>query len=190
MHMRMNLLSLTLHPAPFEFSNTNKQSHSPIAIVKQFLQRSAQEAVQQQLAGVYASLVGPPNPPDPRNIPAAATAAAATTDEVAGYNGLGIGNNDYVVEKDVEQYDEFGIVKSNLNYDDDSDFVDEEPPADMSYYRDTNDMREQNLTRGGPERPDTSGMTKAGTDAEIKKWRKARKKYTDGLLAAKEISRR
>ena len=41
------------------------------------------------------------------------------------------------------------------------------------------------MTRGGPQRPDTSGMTKAGPDAEIKKWRKARKKYTDGLLAAK-----
>jgi hypothetical protein len=55
----------------------------------------------------------------------------------------------------------------------------------MSYYRDTNDMRGRNLTKGGPERPDTSGMTKASTDAEIKKWRKARKKYADGLLAAK-----
>jgi hypothetical protein len=68
-----------------------KQSRSPMAIVKRFLQRSAQEAVQQQLAGVYASLVGPPNPPDPRNIPGAATAAAATTDEVTGYDGSGIG---------------------------------------------------------------------------------------------------
>jgi hypothetical protein len=134
---------------------------------------------------VYASLVGPPNPKDPGNIPASATAAAATTDEVVRYDGLGIGDDDYVVEKDVEQYNEFGILKSNLNYDDDSDFANEEPPADMSYYRDTNDMRGQNLTRGGPERPDTSGMTKAGADTEIKKWRKARKKYTDGLLAAK-----
>ena len=54
-----------LDPVPFESSNTNKKSRSPIAIVKRFLQRSAEEAVQQQLAGVYASLVGPPNPPDP-----------------------------------------------------------------------------------------------------------------------------
>jgi hypothetical protein len=30
----------------------------------------------------------------------------------------------------------------------------------MSYYRDRNDMRGRNLTRGGPERPDTLGMTK------------------------------
>ncbi len=64
----------------------------------------------------------------------------------------GGGNIHYVMEKDVEQYDEFGIVKVNLNYDDDSDFADEKPPADMSYYRDTNDMRGRNLTRGGPER--------------------------------------
>ncbi len=100
---------------------------------------------------------------------------------MTGYDdGLGIGNDDYVMEKDVEQYDEFGIVKVNLNYDDDSDFANEKPPADMSYYRDTNDMRGRNLTRWGPER-----MTEAGANAEIKKWRKARKKYTDGLLAAK-----
>ena len=103
--------SIELDPAPFESTNTNKQSRSPIAIVKRFLQRSAQEAVQQQLAGVYASLVGPPNHPDPRNIPAAASAAAATTDDVAGYDGLGISDDDNVVEKGVEQYNEFGIVK-------------------------------------------------------------------------------
>jgi hypothetical protein len=44
-----------LDPAPFEPTKT--KNRSPIAIVKRFLQRSAQEAVQQQLAGVYASLV-------------------------------------------------------------------------------------------------------------------------------------
>jgi hypothetical protein len=48
-----------------------------IAIVKRFLQKKAQEAVQQQLAGVYASLIGSPHPPDPTNIPGAATAGAA-----------------------------------------------------------------------------------------------------------------
>ena len=175
---------------PASFKPTTTKNRSPIAIVKRFLQRSAQEAVQQQQAGVYASLIRSPNPPDPTNIPGAATAAAATTDEVTGYDELGIGDkgigdDDYVMEKDVEKYDEFGIVKVNLNYDDDSDFADEKPPADMSYYRDTNDMRGRNLIRGGPERPDTSGMTEAGANTEIKKWRKARKKYTDGLLAAK-----
>ena len=177
-----------LDPAPF--LPTTTKNRSPIAIVKRFLQRSAQEAVQQQQAGVYASLIRSPNPPDPTNIPGAATAAAATTDEVTGYDELGIGDkgigdDDYVMEKDVEKYDEFGIVKVNLNYDDDSDFADEKPPADMSYYRDTNDMHGRNLIRGGPERPATSGMTEAGANTEIKKWRKARKKYTDGLLAAK-----
>jgi hypothetical protein len=184
-----------LDPAPFKPTTTKHRS--PIAIVKRFLQRSAQEAVQQQLAGVYTSLVGPQNPPDPRNIPAEATAAAATADEEVtglddglGIGDEGIGDDDYVMEKDVDKYDEFQIVKVNLNYDDDSDFADEKPPADMSYYRDTNDMRGRNLTRGGPERPDTSGMTEAGANAEIKKWRKARKKYTDGLLAAKAKMRK
>ena len=60
----------------------------------------------------------------------------------------------------------------------------------MSYYRDTNDMCGQNLTRGGTERPDTLGVTKASSDAEIKKWRKARKKNSDGLLAAKAKARK
>ena len=101
-----------LDPPPFEPTTT--KNRSPIAIVKRFLQRSAQEAVQQQLAGVYASLIRSPNPPDPTNIPGAATAAAATTDEVTGYDGLGIGDDDYIVEKDVEQYDEFGIVQSKV----------------------------------------------------------------------------
>ena len=100
-----------LDPAPFEPTNTKHSS--PIAIVKQFLQRSAQEAVQQQLAGVYASLVQSPNPPDPTNIPGAATAAAATTDEVTGYDdGLGIGDDDYVMEKDAEQTMSLGLSKS------------------------------------------------------------------------------
>jgi hypothetical protein len=122
----------------------------------------AERAVEEQLAGVYACLVGLPNPPDPRNIPTAATAAAAATDEGSGEFGIGIGDDEgigkdeYVVEKDVDQYNDLGIIKSNLNYDDDSVFADEEPPVDMSYYRDTNGMHGQNLTRGGPERPDTS----------------------------------
>jgi hypothetical protein len=41
-------------------------------------------------------------------------------------------NIEYVVEKDVDQYNDLGIIKSNLNYDEDSDFADEEPPVDMS----------------------------------------------------------
>ncbi len=48
----------------------------------------AERAVEKQLVGVYACLVGLPNPPDPRNIPAAATAAAATTDEGSGEFGI------------------------------------------------------------------------------------------------------
>jgi hypothetical protein len=33
--------------------------------------------------------------------------------------------------------------------------------------------------------PDTSGMTKASAEYEIKLWRKAHKKYTDSLLSLK-----
>ncbi len=64
-----------------EFKPTTTKNRSPIAIVKRFLQRSAQDAVHQKLAGVFGSLMGSPHLPDPPNIPEAATAAAATTDE-------------------------------------------------------------------------------------------------------------
>ncbi len=63
--------------APLESSNTNK-NWSPVAIVHRFIQRSAQRAVREQLTGVYACLVAPPNPnPDPAHNPTVATAAAA-----------------------------------------------------------------------------------------------------------------
>ena len=68
-----------LDPPPFEPTTT--KNRSPIAIVKRFLQKKAQEAVQQQLAGVYAYLMGSPHPPDPTNIPGAATAGAAAADD-------------------------------------------------------------------------------------------------------------
>jgi hypothetical protein len=45
--------------------------------------------------------------------------------------------------------------------------------------------RGRSLTDGGPERPNTSGMTKASAEYEMKLWRKARKKYTDSLLSLK-----
>jgi hypothetical protein len=94
-----------------ESPNTNK-NWSPIAIVLQFIQRSAERAVQEQLAGIYACLAGPPNPNhDPDNIPMAATAAAAANVEGAGEFGIGIGNDEgigddeYVVEKNVDDND-------------------------------------------------------------------------------------
>ncbi len=166
------------------------------------MEKDVDEYNQEQLAGVYACLIGPRNP-DPDNIPtvvtAGAGASAAAADNAAedvavgqqlGFGiGIGhdegIGDDEYVVEKDVDEYNELGIIKSNINYDDNSDFASEEPSVDMTYYEDTTGTRGQNLTKGGPERPDTSGMTNASADAELKLWRKAHKKYTDGLLAAK-----
>ncbi len=47
-------------------------------------------------------------------------------------HGEGIGEDKYVVEKSVDDNNEIGIVKSNINYDEDSDFVDEKPAFDMS----------------------------------------------------------
>jgi hypothetical protein len=45
--------------------------------------------------------------------------------------------------------------------------------------------RGHTLTKGGPQRLDTSGMTQARADLEIELWRKAPKKYTDALAATK-----
>ncbi len=41
----------------------------------------------------------------------------------------------FVEETNFDQYNEYGIVKSNINYDKDSNFADEQPPPDMSYFR-------------------------------------------------------
>ena len=47
------------------------------------------------------------------------------------------------MEKDVEKYDEFGIVKVNLNYDDDSDFADEKPPVTIPFLQTMVDVEAQ-----------------------------------------------
>ncbi len=45
------------------------------------------------------------------------------------------------MEKNVDEYNELGIIKSNINYDDDSDFANEEPSVDTTYYKDTTGTR-------------------------------------------------
>jgi hypothetical protein len=102
----------------------------------------------------------------------------------------GIGEDEYVLEKNVDECNEIGIVKSNIKYDEDSDFRNEKPAFDMSYFRNNNGRRGRSLTDGGPARPDTSGMTKASAKYELKLWRKARKKYTDSLLSLKAKARK
>ncbi len=168
------------HNVTVDESPSKNKSPSAIAIFQDFIHRSASRAVQEHLAGVYACLAGPADRiPEPDNIPPVATAAAATAferpgDAVArdlqfGYEAghdEGIGDDKYVVEKSVDEYNEIGIVKSNINYDEDSDFADEKPAFDMSYYREHNVRRGRSLTDGGPERPDTSGMTKASAKYE------------------------
>ncbi len=105
------------------------KDQSPIAIVHQFIQRSAERAVQNHLARVYACLMSPPNA-DPDNIPTVATAAAAAVamedivPTALSYGGegddvgdnsvqnleLGIGDDEFVAERNVDQYNEFGII--------------------------------------------------------------------------------
>jgi hypothetical protein len=180
-------------------SRTTK-SRTPIAILHHFIQRSAERANRMEncLAGVYASLMSP-SIADPENIPPAATAAAignaATTvvssgresdgaGEVREQLEFGIGDDKYVFEKNVQQYNKFGVIRSSINYDEDSAFEDEEPTFDMSYYRETGGRRGRQLSAGGPKQPDVSGMTKDHADAVLKLWRKDRKKYTDAKSTA------
>jgi hypothetical protein len=136
---------------------------------------------------------------DPEHVPPVAAAAASVSalgntdyyeegDEVSRQlllEGGGMGTDEFVEEANFDQYNEYGIVKSNINYDTDSDFADEEPPPDMSYYRETAVRRGRSLNPGGPERPDTDGMTEAAEDLALKEWKKARKKWNDANLAKK-----
>ena len=101
---------------------------------------------------------------EPDNIPPVATAAAATAVERPGdavsvardlqfgyeieHDDEGIGEDEYVLEKNVDEYNKIGIVKSNIYYDEDSDFADEEQAVDMSYFRSNNGRRGRSLTMG------------------------------------------
>jgi hypothetical protein len=154
--------------------------------------------MENSLVRVYASLMSS-SIADPENIPPAAPAAAignaATTaassgresdgaDEVHEQFEFGIGDDKYVVEKNVQQYNKFGVIRSSINYDEDSAFEDEEPTFDMSYNKETGGRCGRQLSAGGPERPVVSGMTKDRTDAVLKLWRKDHKKYTDAKSTA------
>ena len=101
---------------------------------------------------------------DPEHVPPVAAAAASVTalgrtddyyeegDEVSRHlllEGGGMGTDEFVKEANSDNYNEDGIVKSNINYDSDSDLVDEEPPPDMSYYRETSGRRGRSLNPGG-----------------------------------------
>jgi hypothetical protein len=69
----------------------------------------------------------------------AATTAASSgresdgADEVHEQLEFGIGDGEYVVEKNVQQHNEFGVIRSSIDYTEDSAFEDEEPTFDMSY---------------------------------------------------------
>ena len=192
--------------------NRNKLHTSPkqkaMAKLKRFMnlhgnsrQPSPMEGVDQ---GAYDILMAP-HSQDPPNVPTAAAAAGASRhlyDDEDEYNdedevdrhalersimneveGMGMGDDDYVAESNVDDYDELGIVKSNIDYDEDSDFADEAPPPDMSYYRETNVKRGRAMNKGGPQRQNTDGMTaKEKEDAE-NAYKSARKKWNDANLA-------
>ncbi len=65
-----------------------------------------------------------------------------------------------------------GLIKSNVDYDDDSAFADKEPEEDMTYYRndEENGRRGRKRTEGGPEKPDVSDMDPGRAAAVMKIW--------------------
>jgi hypothetical protein len=72
-----------------------------------------------------------------------------------------------------------GLIKSNVDYDDDSAFANKEPEEDMSYY--CNDKEKgchgRKLTEGGPEKPDVSHLDPGRAAAVMKIWQTAQKNH-------------
>jgi hypothetical protein len=72
-------------------------------------------------------------------------------------------------------------VTQSLKYSDDEDYidivdVDSDKEFRLSFPR---DCKSRNYILGGPQKPDTMGMTPAEEEAAMKKYRKERKSFTD-----------
>jgi hypothetical protein len=73
---------------------------------------------------------------------------------------------------------------------DDAVFQDDEEPEDLSYYLSTTlGKKGRPLSDGGPQRPDTSGMSEAAAQMALKAWRVERKAHNDKVqrLRRKEL---
>ena len=83
-------------------------------------------------------------------------------------------------DKDDEEYYPFD---KGLFEDEKGDILDDD------YYHDTEfhgkGASGRKLTPGGPQKPDTTSMGEVEADQALKKWRKERKRYTDGVALQK-----
>ncbi len=126
----------------------SKQSvaeQSPLALFQGFVSRKARESGSSE-ADVYDMLNLPSMQlPDPVNVPHAASASTSAEHDIVDqfaivakqnlYKEYSDGDDDYCPSP-LDGYSAMRLIKSNVNYDDDSAFVNEEPEEVMSYYCD------------------------------------------------------
>ena len=119
--------------------------------------------------------------PDPVNLPHAASASTSADHDLIDlfdivakpncHNKYSDGDDDYF-SSPPDQYSEMGLIQSNIDYDDDSAFADEEPEEDMSYDCDDEekDCRGRKLSEGGTENPMFRYMDPVHAAAVMKIW--------------------
>jgi hypothetical protein len=182
----------------------SKQSlaeQSPLALFQGFVMRKARESGSSE-ADVYDMLKTPSTrqPTDPVNVQYAVVASTSAEQDIVDqfaivakpklHNKYSDGDDDYCPSP-LDRYSEMGLIKSNVNYDDDSAFADKDPEEEMSHYCDDEEKgrRGRKLTEGGPEKTDVSHLDPGRAAAVMKIWQSAQKKFTNSI-ATKETKRR
>ena len=168
-------------PATRTRSKQSPAKQSPLAIFQGFIRGKARESGTSE-ADVYDMLQFPSTQqPDPVNVPHAASASTSADHDLVNlfdivakpncHNEYSDGDDDYFPSPP-DRYSEMGLIKSNVDYDDDSASADEEPEEDMSYYCDDAETGRcgRKLTEGGPEKPNVSDMDPACAAAVMKIW--------------------
>ena len=118
-------------------------TQSPVALFQGFVTRKARESGSSEI-DVHDMLKLPSTqPPDLVNVPHAASASTSAKHDIVDqfaivakpnfYKEYSDGDDEYCPSP-LDRYTEMGLIKSNVDYDDDSTFADEEPDEDMSYY--------------------------------------------------------
>ena len=138
--------------------------------------------------------------PDSINVPHAASASTSAEHDMVDqfaivakpnlYKEYSYGDDEYCPSP-LDWYSVMGLIKSNVDNDDDSAFADKEPEEDMSYYYNDEEKgrRGRKLAEGGPDKPNVSHLDPGPAAAVMKIWRTAQKKFTNSI-AVKKAKRR
>ncbi len=186
-------------PATHTRTKQSPAEQSPLALFQGFVTRKARESGSSE-ADVYDVLkMASTQPPDPVNVQHAASVSTTAEQDVVDrfaivtkpklHNEYSDGDDGYC-PLSLDWYSEMGLIKSNVNYDDDSAFADEEPEEDMSYYCDDEEKGHhgRKLTEGGPEKSNVSHLDPARAAAVMKIWQSAHKKFANSI--AREETKR